>query len=169
MADQKTEKATPKRQQKAKEEGQAPSAKEFVAAAQFALMVVLLGTWCRVWTLNYQQTVRQAIGRSFQREFAPADLIHMVCDLLHGMIVPFATAAGTILAVTLALQLGATKFGFSVKKLTPRFDRLSPLGKLKSLPRQNLESGIRALALLALISYLAYSSSTALVETMYRM
>ena len=164
---QKTEQPTPKRLKKAREEGQAPSAKEFVAAAQFATALLLFSTWGHTWWDAYQQTLRNAVARSFSIECTPQELVHLVRDLLRGMILPLATAAAILIGVTIALQLAATKFGFSVKKLAPNFNRLNPISKLSDLPQQNLSSAGRALLLLALLGWLAYYSSRELVTNVF--
>ena len=55
MADQgKTEQATEKRVKKAREEGQFPSAKEFVSALQFCVFLSLLGAWGAKWFASFR-------------------------------------------------------------------------------------------------------------------
>ena len=58
--------------------------------------------------------------------------------------------------VTLAAQMAVTRFGLSTKKLAPDVSRLSPLARLRELPRQNIPALIQALVLLPLFSAAVY-------------
>ena len=57
--------------------------------------------------------------------------------------------AAALFGVTLATHLGLTRFGFSLQRLTPNLNRLSPIAKLKDLPAQNVKSVLEAVLLLA--------------------
>jgi flagellar biosynthetic protein FlhB len=58
-----------------------------------------------------------------------------------------------LVLTTFALQMGVTRFGFALNKLAPNFSRLSPLSKLKEIPRQNIPALFQALAMLPLVGY----------------
>jgi flagellar biosynthesis protein FlhB len=62
-----------------------------------------------------------------------------------------------LVVVSLALQLGLTKMGFSFNKLTPNFNRLNPASKLKQVGQQALPSLIQALVLLPIAGYVVYA------------
>ncbi len=50
--------------------------------------------------------------------------------------------------MTAGSHLAVTAFGVSAKNLAPQFQRLSPVAKLRELPRQNLPLFFQALVLL---------------------
>ncbi|MBV8903149.1 MAG: EscU/YscU/HrcU family type III secretion system export apparatus switch protein, partial [Acidobacteriia bacterium] len=59
MADSsKSEKPTQRRVQKAREEGQFLSAREFVSALQFIVFLALLGAGGARWLAQFKQTIR---------------------------------------------------------------------------------------------------------------
>ena len=67
-----------------------------------------------------------------------------------------APAAGVLLAVTLGVQLAATQFGVSGKKLAPDLQRLNPLARLREMPKQNLPALLRAAVMLPLFGMAVY-------------
>src|SRR6202000_2186084 len=50
-----------------------------------------------------------------------------------------------------------TRFGFSLKKLSPDPARLNPLSRLRELPRQNLSSLFQAALLIPIFSWIVYA------------
>ena len=52
--------------------------------------------------------------------------------------------------------MAVTRFGFSAKKLAPDFKRLSPLARLRELPRQNFPALMQAMVLLPLFGAAVY-------------
>ena len=66
MADHgKTEPATQRRMEKAREEGQFPSAREFVGALQFMVFLALLGAGGAAWFARFRQTTRSLFRLAF--------------------------------------------------------------------------------------------------------
>ncbi len=155
MADksQQTEKPTARRLLKARSEGQFPTAKDFVAAVQFLAFVALLGSWGGRWIVQNRISTHIAI----QRAFAPDVNIMQLCTWLIGQgMLPLATLGAVLMAVTLAMQLLATRFGFSLKKLSPDLKRMNPISKLKEIPRQNFPGLIQAVVLLPVFGIAVY-------------
>jgi flagellar biosynthetic protein FlhB len=68
--------------------------------------------------------------------------------------------------VTLGIRLGTTRFGFSLKKLTPDLKRLDPLSKLRDLPRQNLSTLVQAVFMLPLFLGAVYYVARDKMETL---
>ena len=86
-----------------------------------------------------------------------SEIVALSLDLLKHTLIPLATLGGVMIGITLAIQLGVTRMGVSLKKLTPDFKRLNPLSRLRELPKQNLpvvdagrhhDSGLRRCCLL---------------------
>jgi flagellar biosynthetic protein FlhB len=158
MADKsgQTEQPTQRRLQKAREEGNYPSAKEFVSAIQFLLFLALLGSWGAHWFGSMGQTMRELFEQAFRGEITPQFLSRLAWKMFwtHGM--PLVMAGAALMVVTLGIRLATTRFGFSLKKLAPDPNRLNPLGKLRDLPKQNLTTLAQSLLLLPLFLSAVY-------------
>ena len=150
---QQTEQPTAKRLEKARKEGQFPTARQFVSAMQFLAFVLVLEAWGGAWYAELRQLMRQALETAFNPHAQPVDLSHYLMLRLLRLLAP---AGGVLLAATLGVQLIATQFGMSLKKLTPDLKRLSPLAKLRDLPRQNVPALGRALVMLPLFGLAVY-------------
>jgi flagellar biosynthetic protein FlhB len=158
MADpQKTEQPTQRRVLKAREEGQYPSARQFIGGVQFCVFVWLLQSYGWNWVEGTALAARILMKRAFDPDFNAALLLRMAGDLVLRCMVPLAEAGAVLVALTLALQLAVTKMGFSAKKLAPDFARLNPAGRLGGLPRQNFQALIQALILLPIFGGAIYA------------
>jgi len=167
MADQKTEKPTKKRLLKAREEGRGPSTKHFIAGVQFCFVVALLNSKGAGW-LNYATvTFRGELERAFTAEVTVAEVLHLGAELLYACFFPILTMGAGMLAVGVGIHLAATKMQFSVKKLLPDPQRLSPLGKIKQLPRQNLTAAIQSLVMLPIFAGSIYAVAAAQAERFF--
>jgi flagellar biosynthetic protein FlhB len=153
---QKTEQATVRRLERARREGQFPSSKQFVPAVQFLAFTAILGRWGGDWLQQVRQTMRFLIGRAFGSDLHTSDLVRIAYDVVARMFLPLVVAGGALIAVTLAAQMMVTRFGLSAKKLAPDFSRLSPLAKLRELPRQNFPALVQAVVLLPLFGASVY-------------
>lgn len=157
MADQsKTEQPTQRRLLKAREEGQFPSARDFVGALQFMVFLGLLGAWGAAWFAAYRQTARSLFLLAFTPELRPEDLVTLAWKLAWKHCFPLALGGLAVAVSTLAFRLITTRFGFSLSKLAPDLARLSPLNKLKELPRQNLPNLMQAAVMLPVFLWAVY-------------
>src|SRR5947207_3997798 len=158
MADKsgKTEEPTQHRLEKARKEGQFPSAKEFVSALQFMVFLGLLGAGGAHWLAQFRVTTRSLFTLAFARELRPEDLTHLAWHLSSRHILPLAMAGMAVAGFTLAVRLITTRFGLSLKKLAPDPGRLNPISKLKELPKQNLPALGQAMVLLPLFLWAVY-------------
>jgi flagellar biosynthesis protein FlhB len=150
MADKsgKTEQPTQQRLKKAREQGQFPAAKEFVAALQFMVFLVLLGAGGAGWFAQVRQTTRSILCRAFAPELRPEDLIHVAWQVCRQNILPLAMAGAGVSVATVAFRLATTQFGISFKKLMPDAARFNPIARLQDIPKQNLPSLAQAMVLL---------------------
>ena len=150
MADKsgKTEQPTQQRLKKAREQGQFPAAKEFVAALQFMVFLTLLGKGGAGWFEQFRYTTRSILRLAFAPELRPETLVHLAWQIFWQNILPLAMAAAGVAIVTVAFRLATTQFGISFKKLMPDAARFNPIARLQDLPKQNLPSLIQAMVLL---------------------
>lgn len=158
MADQnKTETATQRRVKKAREEGQFPSAREFVSALQFCVFLGLLGAGGRAWFAGLRQMAEAVFGMpASRRDLLPEDVTRLAWRIFLGQVAPLLAAGLAMASATLGFRLATTGFGLSLKKLAPDLSRLSPAAKLKQLPNQNLSALVQAAILLPLFLWAVY-------------
>jgi len=159
MADRsgKTEPATQRRLEKAREEGQFPSAREFVGALQFMVFLALLAAGGAAWWAQFRQTTRWLFGLAFAPDLRREDLTRIAWQLAGKSLLPLALGGLAVALATVALRLTTTRFGFSLKKLVPDGARLNPLSRLKELPRQNLPVLLQSVLLLPLFLWAVYA------------
>src|ERR1039457_5768650 len=159
MADRssKNEQPTQRRLEKAREEGQFPSAREFVGALQFMVFLGLVGVGGAHWWTQFRETTRWLFERAFAGGWGAADLTHIAWRLFWQHFLPLALGGMAVALATLGFRLITTRFGLSLKKLAPDPARLNPLSKLRELPRQNLPSLFQAMILLPLFLWAAYT------------
>jgi flagellar biosynthetic protein FlhB len=158
MADksQQTEKPTPRRLEKAREEGQFPVSREFVAGMQFLAFVVILGACSRQWLAGLVEASRFVMRRAFHAELSPRVLFELLHLLASRVAFPLLTAGAAVAAFSLLVHLAVTQLGFSLKKLAPDFTRLSPMKRIAELPAQNLPQLMQALFLLPVFGLALY-------------
>ncbi|HTS66739.1 MAG TPA: EscU/YscU/HrcU family type III secretion system export apparatus switch protein [Candidatus Acidoferrales bacterium] len=159
MADKsgKTEQPTQRRLEKARKEGQFPSAREFVSALQFLVFLCLLAAGGAAWFHSFQSTMRALLATAFASELHPEDLTHIAWDVFRKDVLPLVLAGMGIAVATVVFRLATTRFGISFKKLAPEANRFNPLSRLRDLPRQNLPSLAQAMVLLPVFLYAVWA------------
>jgi flagellar biosynthesis protein FlhB len=160
----KTEQPTERRLKKAREEGQFPQAKDFVAALQFGFFLLLLGLGGEQWFAGYRASTRWLLALAFAGKFTAGDLTHIARQLFWRHFLPLALAGMALATATLGVRLITTRFGFSLKKLSPDPARLNPLSRLRELPRQNLSSLLQAAVLLPVFMWAVYAIARDQIE-----
>jgi len=158
MADssQKTEQATPRRLEKARQEGQFPVSRELVGAFEFLAFAALLATGGPAFFSQLREVVRQLLECAFIPAWSEGELVSIATRTILRVFAPLALAGGALLVVALSAQMAATRMGLSLKKLAPDWQRLHPGRKIRELPRQNLPSATQAVALIPLVGYAVY-------------
>lgn len=157
MADpQKTEKATPRRLEKARKDGNFAQSRDLVSAVQWAAFVVLVFWFSAEWAEVLARLIRAAIRESFRDRAGWAELTASWSSLLWPLVPPLLRSGAAIFGVMLAAQLAMTGLGLATSKLGPRLDRLSPLARIRQLPSQGLGQLVQALVLLPAIAYITW-------------
>lgn len=152
MAGDKSEKPTPERLRKAREQGQFLVSRGFLNAIQFIVAITLLGKVVTGWKMAMIHSLPDILNTAIRGELTESGCIILLRTLFLQNLTPMFVFGGALLLTTVAEHMAVTKLGFSVQRLTPNFGRLSPESKLKDLPGQNLESAIEAVALLAALT-----------------
>lgn len=153
MSDQKTEKATPQRLKKAREDGEFPTSKEFVSGVQFAVFVALLVYTAQPWSSSLLRGTRSMLRAAFNSELTASSLSRTAIEVASLWFLPLAFAGFALVATAVGAQIGVTGFGFASSKLAPDLSRLSPMSRLKEMPGRNLRSLGEAILFFALICY----------------
>jgi len=159
MADksQKTEQPTQRRLQKAREEGNFPTARVFVSAMQFLAFVAVLHSRGPTWVNSIRSAMAEVLQHALDPRLSQVELMSVGLDLVKRMLAPFLTLGVILVAVTLAVQLGATRMGVSLKKLAPDPKRLNPMSKLRELPKQNVPALLQACVMLPVFGFTVYA------------
>jgi flagellar biosynthetic protein FlhB len=160
MADQseQTEKATPRRKEKARKEGNFPAAREFVSAVQFFAFVILATAWFPGWLRGLEGAVRMGLRQSFTlNSLTTPDLMSMLGRLSAAVLLPLAILGAVLLVVTLFFQMASTNMGISLSRLQPKFDRLNPIRKIADMPHTNLTSLLQALVMIPVMFWVTWT------------
>jgi flagellar biosynthesis protein FlhB len=148
----KTEKPTPQRVRKAREQGQFLSARGMIMAVEFIAALVLISKLLPPWTNQMRLVITTFLQLGMTHEMADAQWLKLLHDLAMGSLLPVLYFGGALLLITGAVNLGMTQMGFSMQKVMPQFNRLNPVSRLKDLPGQNLKSVVEAALLIAVLA-----------------
>jgi flagellar biosynthetic protein FlhB len=163
MADQgqRTEKASKRRLEKARREGQFPASREFQAALQFVTFVALIAMGGSSFLERMREMARYFLAAAFHVEIIPASVGGIYRQSVGQVFQPLAWMGLCLTSVALATQLGSTRLGFSFPKLAPDPQRLNPLQKIRNLPQQNVAAFGQALLFLPLLALAVYKIAMA--------
>lgn len=156
-ASDKTEKASPKRILKARTDGNFPSTRQFLAGVQFLVFVELLQRLGGGWFVQLKLVTTTVLHRAFDPGLTPEDWLLMARKVVLVCLGPLVLTGLALAVLSLALQLGLTSFGISIKKIAPDFKRLNPISKLKNILNENLSGLVQALLLLPICGYAIYA------------
>jgi len=162
MADQsqKSEKPTPRRLLKAREEGNLPTARIFVSSLQFLAFVALLHRWGPEWI----QSTRLAFAEICQNALDPRrnvmEAVYRGVSIAERLLLPVGILGAVLIMIAIAVQFVVTGFGISTKKLVPDIKRLNPMERLRQLPKQNLPAALQAAIMIPVFAAAVYFAVT---------
>jgi len=154
--DQKTEQPTQRRLKKAREEGNFPSARIFVNALQFLAFVAMVHSWGPLWVSAIHRTLGLLLNHASTARMDPKFIVYISFDLARQTLLPLVVLGGVLMVVTLAAQFLVTRFGLSLKKLAPDFNRLNPMTRIRELPKQNIPAFLQALVMLPVFGAIVF-------------
>ena len=149
---QRTEQPTPRRKEKAREEGQVASSRELTAALQFAVAVGLLSYNGRDAVEGLIRAYRGLLRGAFEMPLNEGNLLAMWHEAVSGLNF-YWSMLGVLVGVGVLVHVLQTGFLLNVKKLTPDLKRLNPAQKLREMPGENLMQTLKALAMLPLVGF----------------
>lgn len=153
---QKTEKPTPRRIHKAREQGQFAVSREFLASLQFVAFLALLITQAPAAVRALVEILRFFVGEAFRNRLGVAQLQNIAIHFAASYGAHSAAAVLGILLITLLVQLLQTRFGLSAKRLHPDLTRLDPFKKARQMFSQNGPEFAKAVVLLPLFCWIVY-------------
>lgn len=147
---QKTEEASPRRKEKAREDGQIASSKEFTASLQFGAATAMLALYGAAAFEGLAGALTGLFRLAFRGEMSIPLLESAFEELLLGPMQFGWYFGGTLLVVGLVVHLAQTGFAITTKRLQPDVKRLDPMQKIKETPSENLAQATKSVVLLPL-------------------
>jgi flagellar biosynthesis protein FlhB len=154
-----TEKPTARRLQKARDKGDFPVSRHLLGSLQFLLAITIITSFFSQWTRSIAQLMVAMFRRAAAGELSPSELIYLARESLIRGAGGLAVAGLAVVALIVLGQLLVTRFGFSIGKLTPNFNKLNPLAKIKNMASANLVTFTQAVLLIPLFLYLIFRIS----------
>ena len=160
--------ATPRRRQRAREEGQVARSREAVAAAIFLgglLFFGIAGT-----------TLARQIAALTTDTLVTLDAIDMSLPGLHLLLLQYVSRTGlmllplliTVFVVALALNVVQTGFLVSLKALQPKWSRISPLQGLRRVfSVQSVHELLKSLLKVGIVGYIVYATVDGELERIF--
>ncbi len=163
---ERTEAATPRRREKAREEGRTVKSREVVITAVF-LSNVLFFSWAGTALYAHMLTLtREAFVTMGDVEFSLAGMQHLYARYLTHLATMLLPLLLTTFALTLGCHLLQTGFLFSLNSLAPQWSHINPAQGLQRLfSMQGLNELVKSLLKIGLIGYVSYRTIMAEVES----
>jgi flagellar biosynthetic protein FlhB len=134
---EKTEAATPKRLEKAREEGNVPRSREFVTCA----MLLAAGMGIAMMSSQFGDALKHNISGSlhFERALAyDSNLLFLkIADGIYSLLIAFAPLAGLLFVMAIAAPVIIGGWNFSNQAFVPKFNRLNPMSGLGNMVSKN--------------------------------
>jgi len=154
VADNRTEKATGRRREQARERGQVLRSRDLAAALTLLGVIFLLAWQPETWIGRWQQYFQDLLTSSTTTDWAGNIPVLSTTTLTVGQwLVPIFTVAFSIAILATVAQGGVT---FATAALTPNFNRLNPVNNLQQLfSMAGLSRVLRTLLPTSVMLYLA--------------
>lgn len=134
---EKTEQASPKRLEKAREEGDVPRSRELAACAVLFAAGLSLMMMQQPLNTALKQSLRSGLQFDRTVAFDPTVLLMRVSNTVFDLLVIFAPLAVVLLAVAVASPILVGGWVFSNKVFVPQFNRLNPLQGISNMFSKN--------------------------------
>lgn len=164
---EKTEQASPRRLEKAREDGDIPRSRE--VATFTVLMAAVAGFWFSgdAMVRQLKQLLRQGLLVQSPRQWDPVQQAMDWWALLQGLLIAFAPLAGMLMLAALASPLLIGGWLFHAPALAPDFGKLSPIRGLSNmLSMRALMELFKALAKTVLVGCTAWIFISQQLEAM---
>jgi len=153
---QRTEKATPRRIQKARDKGQFVTSRLLLGGLQFAVATTFFALFAGGWCIRVARILAQLLRRATAGQLNPQQLIDISRAIVLETVLPLAVGGLCLVALALASQIFVTRFGLSSKKLAPDLARLNPWERIRGMTRENTLAFLQGLVLIPLLLYTVF-------------
>jgi flagellar biosynthetic protein FlhB len=134
MSDDRTEKASPRRRQKAEQEGDRPRSRELLSAAALLAGSLALGwlgrNWLPIWSGVYKDTIALMLAQNLSGDALSMSMRNMLIAGAAPCVLVMLAAAGASLTVAMAQNRGLR---LQPAAIAPKWSRLSPAQNVKHL------------------------------------
>lgn len=155
---EKTEEASPKRLEKAREEGDVPRSRELVACAVLFSSGIAMMALSRPLADAMKNVLKQGLQFDRPLAFEPGLLIVHLLTVLEQLLWAFLPLAVLMVLVAIAAPVLVGGWVMSQKSLAPKFNRLNPLKGLANLFSKNaLVELLKSVAKTLLVAAVAYA------------
>jgi flagellar biosynthetic protein FlhB len=144
-----TEQPTPRRREKARQEGRFVVSRDFVSAVHFLAFVALVSAYGEYWLASSCEWMKTAVRSAFRPELGVTEAVALIADPVRRG----ATWLGAILVLSvlaLCAHLMVTQVGISFQLLAPNFERLNPGPRLRNAFSQGVHAAWVSAVLLPL-------------------
>lgn len=147
-----TEKATPRKREKSREEGNVPQSKDLTLF--FSLFVFLLLIFFGEWFVKELRNIL-VYGLGLVKDgVSPIDFMFLLGGLVVRLLAPIALISLIGMALNYFLQV---RFMFSAKAVTPKFSRMNPMNYFKRLfSRKTVVDVLRSFLVILILGYVVY-------------
>jgi len=126
----KTEKATPRRQKKAREQGQIARSRDLTGSLAFAAAIVCIGFTAKQFPVAWRALLQRGLSEAATSGLESAPLLSWSATLLIGLVAPIVLSAWLVAAVGAVSQGGLV---FAPAALAPKLSRFNPATRIKQL------------------------------------
>ncbi|HYM10977.1 MAG TPA: EscU/YscU/HrcU family type III secretion system export apparatus switch protein [Bryobacterales bacterium] len=154
---QRTEQPTPRRLQEARREGQIPLSRDLTQAVQFAIAVAALGWAAGPLMDGLKQSQSGLLREAFRDGLEAGRVVGMITGLVRGPLAVVGWLGLLLVGASLVMHFLQTGFAITPKRLQFDFSRLSPLGRLRDLPAENVRETGKALLLFPLFGWACWA------------
>jgi flagellar biosynthetic protein FlhB len=158
--EQREEKPTQRRLERARREGDFPASREFLSSVHFLGFVAIAVIFSGAFLVRTARMMRSLLGRAFTIELTPREVVSLMREVVAPALEPVMLAGIVLILLVVFIQLASTGMGISLAKLMPDFNRLNVLRRFSSVPQQNLPMFLQALLLLPVIALVVYYEVT---------
>lgn len=157
FAQEKTEPATPKRREKAREKGQVARTAELGTAVILLAGFGVLSMWASGASHSLFELMRQYLGGGIRLEPDVGVVQSLFLHILLGAATVVAPLMAVAVLVGVAAQLVQVGFLFSSEPLKPKLERINPIAGFKRLAsRRALVDLLKALMKIGIVGFIAY-------------
>ena len=166
---QRTEKATPRRLEKARREGRFAVSRELVSAVQFAVFAACLSWGVRDWFYAWRRLAVAAFSNRWQTQPSIVSAMELYREYVLDGLAPLAAPACLVLAAATATQLSMTRFGLAFARVAPDPARLNGFNRLAELPKQAFPAFGQTVAVLVILALAIRTIVTEHVDILFRL